>query len=541
MGCGFLWNCAPEELAYGPTQTGDASAGGGGSGGDAATSDATAWPEICGNGVDDDNNGKTDCEDPVCNEFACVPTAPAGWSGPYAVFAASPDTLPDCPDGLELVSDQYRDLRYSPSTCSACSCGNPTGLSCVATAALSATDCASLTTTESLTGSCTTHGLGATLAAVQVSFDANGSCGPGTQPTPGKDTPSWASGYRICKSKAPAAPAGCASGEVCAPSAAGAEACVISAGDTACPAAFPDRRLVYASQDDSRGCSACSCSFSGGCSGTVRGYSDAACGSQVFSVSAGCSATPNAQTLSMTTSSLDGSCVAGASTPNGCVLPATPTTMCCVAGADTCPSGKGPDMVRVPVAGGGSYCVDSTEVTNVQYADFLATSPAPPTLPECAFKSNLTPGSTWPDPDLNEPVNFVDWCDAYAYCAWAGKRLCGAVGGGPVPTSAVATSAGQWYGACSAGGSLEYAYGDQVVNGICATTVVNVKASPCCQGPYSDLYDMIGFMREWVDSCTGTSGGSDNCFTMGRPKCTSNQAANRSQRNAEIGFRCCAP
>jgi hypothetical protein len=30
----------------------------------------------------------------------------------------------------------------------------------------------------------------------------------------------------------------------------------------------------------------------------------------------------------------------------------------------------------------------------------------------------------------NFPITNVDWCDAYAYCAGIGKRLCGKIGGG---------------------------------------------------------------------------------------------------------------
>src|SRR5262245_54221733 len=56
----------------------------------------------------------------------------------------------------------------------------------------------------------------------------------------------------------------------------------------------------------------------------------------------------------------------------GCVAPPTNP-------ADACTGAMGSLMVRVPAEDGSVYCVDVTEVTNAQYATFLAAMPNPMT------------------------------------------------------------------------------------------------------------------------------------------------------------------
>lgn len=246
------------------------------------------------------------------------------------------------------------------------------------------------------------------------------------------------------------------------------------------------------------------------------------------------------QGLRMTGANENGKCNASGGSPRGCVLSAAPTTMCCAGTTAACPSGKGPEMVEVPKPGGGTYCVDSTEVTNAHYEAFLATSPALPTIPECAFKTSLIPTATWPDTDLDEPVNYLDWCDAYAFCSWAGKRLCGAIAGGPAAYASADSTDAQWYSACSAGGKLDYGYGTQLVSGACPSTFAEVKEFPCCQAGYSGVYDMVGYLREWVDACSGTAGAADDCRVMGSNTCSTVQSSKRNATSTNVGFRCCA-
>ena len=85
----------------------------------------------------------------------------------------------------------------------------------------------------------------------------------------------------------------------------------------------------------------------------------------------------------------------------------------------------GPPMVPAG-PGTNSFKIDSTEVTFGQYREFLAAvaGDAGGQPPSCAFNAILDPKSFGYDP---EPVAGVDWCDAHAYCAFAGKRLCGRV------------------------------------------------------------------------------------------------------------------
>lgn len=80
--------------------------------------------------------------------------------------------------------------------------------------------------------------------------------------------------------------------------------------------------------------------------------------------------------------------------------------------------------MKVPVGSAGAYCMDATEVTNADYAAFLAANP--PTSGQvawCAWNTSYLPPFGWPATGKeNHPVVRVDWCDARAYCKWAGKR-----------------------------------------------------------------------------------------------------------------------
>jgi formylglycine-generating enzyme required for sulfatase activity len=200
-------------------------------------------------------------------------------------------------------------------------------------------------------------------------------------------------------------------------------------------------------------------------------------------------------------------------------------------------------MVRIPDPAGGSYCIDSTEVTRAQYVTYLANNP-PTTgqIPACSWNDDLEPNNWNPSTADDRPVAGVDWCDAYAFCAWAGKRLCGKIGGGSVdPASSDDPSASQWFNACSRGGTREYAYGDKWTAGACGWSGDDVQSHPCCVGGYPGVYDLSGGVEEWVDSCDGSTDENDGCLTHGPSNCDNTDVDDRDQDSSNVGFRCCAP
>ncbi len=541
--------CAPEELAYGPPAAGGAGADA--AAGDSAASDAAGWAEVCGNGLDDDNNGKADCEEEVCAGLACVDVAPAGWTGPVALFTGADGNVPVCPDGLDSVFEGKTDLSFRAATCSGCSCGTPTSLICTASIATSQNTIAPCNlglVSSTATENCTPI---PAAQAIQVNgFSASGTCGAGPAPTTvTKDPVAFDEGVRACASSQNFGSAGCESGKVCAPAASTALPCVIQSGDIECPAQYPRRRVVYASTDDSRGCGNCQCSFSGNCSGAVTGYALAGCTSAVANVSTGCVESAAASAVKVVNVSHTGGCSSSGAPPTGCVAPKDASTVCCAASSGpACPVGRGPAMVETG-SGNSAYCVDSTEVTKAQYAAFLADG-SPPTQPaHCAWNLSFTPTSAWPAaPNASDaPVTYVDWCDAWAFCAWAGKRLCGAVGGGAEPYAKSGNSKpapdSQWFRACSKDGSQNYPYGPTAVPGVCATSsaLKPVKADPCCHGGVSGAYDLVGNAKEWVDSCEQSQGQNDKCVARGQSDCSDGDTYDRDRTRADTGFRCCAP
>jgi sulfatase modifying factor 1 len=235
-----------------------------------------------------------------------------------------------------------------------------------------------------------------------------------------------------------------------------------------------------------------------------------------------------------------------------------------------CPAAAGPAMVRADL-GSAPFCIDSSEVTNAHYAAFLAATgngsqtSGQPTA--CSWNSTYLPGtdgSPWPYAagKGNRPVVNVDWCDARAYCKWAGKRLCGKIGGGSLTgwMAAVDPPTSQWANACTRSWQRVYPYGDTFKSSSCnvnapnenAQYIADVKSYSQCEGGYTGLFDMSGNVEEWVDACDKNTGSGDGCASAGASTwldgltpaeitcADSLYPTPRSTKWVMLGFRCCA-
>ena len=153
--------------------------------------------------------------------------------------------------------------------------------------------------------------------------------------------------------------------------------------------------------------------------------------------------------------------------------------------------GHGPNVARVNLAGTTCVWIDRTEVTVENYQEWLAFlgGRAPDwamlgSEGQCTWKQG---GPSNPSGDASDecrrgieaqterheeeafeakkPIRCVDWCDARAYCAWAGKRLCFGVN-----NSGVLLPRGkppEWDRACSVGSTREYPYGTAYDHAAC--------------------------------------------------------------------------
>jgi hypothetical protein len=206
---------------------------------------------------------------------------------------------------------------------------------------------------------------------------------------------------------------------------------------------------------------------------------------------------------------------------------------------------RGPTMVAV-----GSFYVDSTEVTVAHYKAFL-TAKGNDTSNQssvCSWNTNYYDPVQAMSPDT-WPISYVDWCDAAAFCKWAGKRLCGKVGGGAIPQAQLfEQNSSQWYLACGGTGGGTHPNGNSVCNSNNGNgTLAPVASFPGCEGNYPGLFDLEGNAAEWVDSCSSTAGANDTCSLMGgsffdsKSYCTEVYDDRlRSDTAVSFGFRCCS-
>lgn len=173
-------------------------------------------------------------------------------------------------------------------------------------------------------------------------------------------------------------------------------------------------------------------------------------------------------------------------------------------------------LIKIARPDGGDYEIEAYEVKQSQYQLFLRAKAGDTSgqSAACATNTSFLPSYLWDPVGIpNRPVVGIDWCDAKAYCEWAGRHLCGgfnarltASGDGVDPEKS------EWAFACTKGGTQSFPYGSTGDVSACVVSKglsghsENVGSDPKCVGGAEGLYDMVGNVSEWVDACDPDGG-----------------------------------
>ncbi|MFT3924000.1 MAG: SUMF1/EgtB/PvdO family nonheme iron enzyme [Myxococcales bacterium] len=232
-------------------------------------------------------------------------------------------------------------------------------------------------------------------------------------------------------------------------------------------------------------------------------------------------------------------------------------------------------MIRVDVPGGLCVWIDQDEVTVDKYGAWRADPKAaqPRWDPDfCPWKVSASNPAVDPDDACAEeaeatgtpafvadrPIRCVDWCDAEAYCRWAGKRLC--FDNSQYGTQIPRNMAREWTFACNNGETTQYPWGTDYAGNICnadqsSESTVAVERGVTNSGWNVDCVnergarDLLGNVAEWTYGCNITvpeGNGVRPCLTKGGSyddplmACVDELTLPNDTRSPQVGFRCCA-
>jgi hypothetical protein len=201
------------------------------------------------------------------------------------------------------------------------------------------------------------------------------------------------------------------------------------------------------------------------------------------------------------------------------------------------------------------YCLDAYPVTRAEYAAFVAAKNGDMSgqVTECVGNATYEPpdrdstglgcvANTTADP--TNAVECVDWCDANAYCVWAGKRLCGPRDVPRGSTDLVISELGH---ACTNRETTGTACGVADCDPVCqlpSREEPPSRSRPNCKGrpPTLDGVFMLGgAVHELHAPCRPAGDGMGPiCPLLNAGNDCVITTARRDRTSAAIGFRCCA-
>jgi hypothetical protein len=268
----------------------------------------------------------------------CVAAPPQGWDGPLFLYEGAEADVPACPTSMALTRvEAHGGAPTGGHTCSACSCGPATGITCSAMLTqFNSTTCTNqIGATTPIGTACVTTTVN--VDSVSVSLTATGGSCAAQGGAATLEPIAWAGAVKACGAPT-LLPDGCATGELCAPEPEPpfeARYCIAKKGDEACPPAFPDRLVAHEDVEDTRACSPCQCSPPAAtCTGSLHYYAaDANCAgaSQSSPLPVTCRVVADLSGVHVSDLIPAGSCTAvtAASTPTGEVKAKAPVTVCC--------------------------------------------------------------------------------------------------------------------------------------------------------------------------------------------------------------------